>query len=132
VALEAATLQQVAGGRLVLGVGMGVPRDYSRFGEPEGWRERAERLEEGIALVSRLLAGEEVTTDLRDFRARAVADGASLDADLVLWTPEGPEGVDLDAYRDAGVTWWLQGEEQVRPDELRRRLEPGPPALSGC
>ena len=41
---------------------MGVPRDYARFGEASDWRERAERLEEGIALVSRLPAGEEVTT----------------------------------------------------------------------
>jgi hypothetical protein len=90
-------------------------------GDPRG-RDRAARL--GVE--------RPLPEDLRDFRARAVADGASVDADLVLWTPEGPEGVDLDAYRDAGVTWWLQGEEQVRPDELRRRLEAGPPALSGC
>lgn len=211
VALEAATLQQVAKGRLVLGVGMGVARDYARFGEPANWRGRAERLEEGIALLSRLLAGEEVTTsgghysldrvrltpasvpiwasgmwprrrsihgaryaqgffpimksvphdtagndprgrdreshlgvarpsptDLRDFRARALADGAVQNADIVLWTPDGSEGVDLEAYRDAGVTWWLQGEEQgahgaylagrgeAGVDEVRRLIEAGP------
>jgi alkanesulfonate monooxygenase SsuD/methylene tetrahydromethanopterin reductase-like flavin-dependent oxidoreductase (luciferase family) len=205
VALEAATLRQVAEGRLILGVGMGVPRDYARFGEPDNWRERAERLEEGVALVSRLLAGEEVTTsgrryaldrvrlasvsvpiwasgmwprrrpihgakhaqdffpitkslapearaaddprgsdsasrlgvtrprpdDMRSFLARAVEDGGPADADLVLWTPEGPHGVDLDAYRAAGVTWWLQGEEQVRVDELQGRIEAGPPNQPG-
>lgn len=203
VALEAATLQQVARGRLILGVGMGVPRDYARFGEPDGWRERAKRLEAGIELVSRLLTGEEVTfsgggysvdrvrlatarvpvwasgmwprrrpihgarhaqgyfpimqsaapearaaddprgrdrasrlgvtrplpDDMRAFLARAVEDGGDARADLVLWTPEGPEGVDLAAYRDAGVTWWLQGEEKVSADEVRGRIEAGPPAL---
>jgi hypothetical protein len=31
----------------------------------------------------------------------------------------------LDAYQDAGVTWWLEGEEDVRPHELRSRIETG-------
>lgn len=201
VALEAATLQKVTRGRLILGVGLGTARDFTRFGEAAGSRERAERLTEGVELVSRLLAGDEVTTagrhysldrvrltpasvpiwaggmwprrgpihgarfaqgfypvmrspappraagdprkrdrdaelgvarpsleDMCAFLARAIADGGPASADLVLWTPDGPDGVNLDMYRDAGVTWWLQGEEAVRPDELRRRIEAGPPA----
>ncbi|HTF39057.1 MAG TPA: hypothetical protein VK754_00495 [Propionibacteriaceae bacterium] len=56
-----------------------------------------------------------------------MADGGREHSDLILWTPpEGPDGVDLAEYADAGATWWLQGEELVRPNELRRRIALGP------
>ena len=51
VALAAATLQRVSGGRFVLGAGLGVVRDFERFGEDSGWRVRAELLEENLAAV---------------------------------------------------------------------------------
>ncbi|MFD5829721.1 LLM class flavin-dependent oxidoreductase [Lentzea sp. NPDC060358] len=57
VALEASTLQRLSGGRLVLGVGAGVPQDYSPFGERVS---RAEAMSEGVALVRALLSGEVV------------------------------------------------------------------------
>ncbi|GGU13927.1 LLM class flavin-dependent oxidoreductase [Lentzea flava] len=59
-ALEASTLQRLSSGRLVLGVGMGVPRDYTSFGEPSDARSRAARFSEGVELVQELLSGEPV------------------------------------------------------------------------
>jgi len=72
VALEAATLQQMCEGRLILGVGMGVPWDYERFGEPAGIAGRAARLEEGAGLLRRLLAGESVDHRGPTYEARGV------------------------------------------------------------
>ncbi|GLZ28325.1 luciferase-like protein [Lentzea sp. NBRC 105346] len=68
---EASTLQRLSGGRLILGVGMGVPRDYSSFGEPPQ-KGRASRLTEGVELVKKLLSGEEVQHDGEHFQASGV------------------------------------------------------------
>jgi alkanesulfonate monooxygenase SsuD/methylene tetrahydromethanopterin reductase-like flavin-dependent oxidoreductase (luciferase family) len=57
VALEASTLQRLSGGRLVLGVGAGVPDDFVPFGERVS---RAEALSEGVGLLRALLSGDEV------------------------------------------------------------------------
>jgi alkanesulfonate monooxygenase SsuD/methylene tetrahydromethanopterin reductase-like flavin-dependent oxidoreductase (luciferase family) len=57
VALEASTLQRLSGGRLVLGVGAGVPDDFVPFGERVS---RAEALSEGVELLRALLSGEVV------------------------------------------------------------------------
>src|SRR5437764_2243576 len=55
----ARAVDELSGGRLVLGVGAGwnVP-EHERFGIPlPGWRERFERLEEGIARIRQVFAG---------------------------------------------------------------------------
>ncbi|MEU0881300.1 LLM class flavin-dependent oxidoreductase [Lentzea sp. NPDC005914] len=57
VALEASTVQRLSGGRLVLGVGAGVPDDFVPFGERVS---RAEALSEGVELLRALLSGEPV------------------------------------------------------------------------
>ncbi|MGI5499533.1 LLM class flavin-dependent oxidoreductase [Lentzea sp. CA-135723] len=57
VALEASTLQRLSGGRLVLGVGAGVPQDFEPFGERVS---RARALSEGVELLRALLSGAEV------------------------------------------------------------------------
>lgn len=67
---EASTLQRLSGGRLILGVGMGVPRDYSSFGEP--LKGRARKLTEGVELVKKLLSGAEVQHDGEMFQAKDV------------------------------------------------------------
>ncbi len=45
---------------MVLGVGMGVSRDFTSFGEVSDARSRAARLTEGVELVQELLSGEPV------------------------------------------------------------------------
>ena len=60
VARQTASLQRFSGGRLVLGVGLGAPVewDFRFFGWPTDDRERAERLEEGLAVLRGLWSGE--------------------------------------------------------------------------
>ncbi|NKE61667.1 LLM class flavin-dependent oxidoreductase [Lentzea sp. PSKA42] len=69
VAQEASTLQRLSGGRLVLGVGAGVPQDYSPFGERVS---RAEAMSEGVELVRALLSGEVVDHRGAVFQASGV------------------------------------------------------------
>jgi alkanesulfonate monooxygenase SsuD/methylene tetrahydromethanopterin reductase-like flavin-dependent oxidoreductase (luciferase family) len=72
VAVEAATLARLAPGRFILGVGMGVPDDFARFGEETHWRARARKVDESLAFLRRAWAGENVGTD--DAPVRVVAE----------------------------------------------------------
>jgi alkanesulfonate monooxygenase SsuD/methylene tetrahydromethanopterin reductase-like flavin-dependent oxidoreductase (luciferase family) len=62
VAQEITTLDHLSGGRAVLGVGLGWPpeEEFVRFGEPSADNVRAERLDEGLDLISALWSGEHV------------------------------------------------------------------------
>jgi alkanesulfonate monooxygenase SsuD/methylene tetrahydromethanopterin reductase-like flavin-dependent oxidoreductase (luciferase family) len=66
-ARETVTLDHASNGRLVLGVGLGYPPDgeYAAFGEPSSDRERAERLDESLAVLTALWTGEAVDYDGR-------------------------------------------------------------------
>ncbi|MEU4242204.1 LLM class flavin-dependent oxidoreductase [Actinoplanes sp. NPDC026619] len=59
VASQVATLDQLSGGRAVLGIGVGaVDAGLPVTGEPTDLRERAARMDEGIDLIRALWAGE--------------------------------------------------------------------------
>jgi alkanesulfonate monooxygenase SsuD/methylene tetrahydromethanopterin reductase-like flavin-dependent oxidoreductase (luciferase family) len=61
-ARQTTTLDRLSGGRLVLGVGLGDPiaDEYGTFGEPTDRRVLAERLDEGLAVLTGLWSGEPV------------------------------------------------------------------------
>jgi alkanesulfonate monooxygenase SsuD/methylene tetrahydromethanopterin reductase-like flavin-dependent oxidoreductase (luciferase family) len=62
-ARQVAALDQLSGGRFVLGAGLGLDTsggELSRFGEELDDRVRAEMLDEGLALLGDLLAGRRV------------------------------------------------------------------------
>jgi probable F420-dependent oxidoreductase len=72
VAEDAATLDVLSGGRLELGVGVGYRRaEFEGFGVPLA--ERAERMEEAVPILRRLLRGERVSAEGRHHRVREVA-----------------------------------------------------------
>ena len=78
IAKKAATLDEVSGGRLILGLGAGWNKsEYAAFGYP--YDHRVSRFEEAFTIIRRLLNGEEV-----DFRG----DYYTLDDCLIV--PPGP------------------------------------------
>jgi alkanesulfonate monooxygenase SsuD/methylene tetrahydromethanopterin reductase-like flavin-dependent oxidoreductase (luciferase family) len=58
-ARESVSIDRLSGGRLVLGVGLGFPPDaeYAQFGEDPDPRIRAEKLDEGLAVLAGLWSG---------------------------------------------------------------------------
>jgi alkanesulfonate monooxygenase SsuD/methylene tetrahydromethanopterin reductase-like flavin-dependent oxidoreductase (luciferase family) len=74
-AQQVATLDVLSGGRVVFGAGLGgAASEFGRFGEPEDPKVRAELLDEGLDLLRRLWAGEEV----RRRGPHYVVDGVTL------------------------------------------------------
>jgi alkanesulfonate monooxygenase SsuD/methylene tetrahydromethanopterin reductase-like flavin-dependent oxidoreductase (luciferase family) len=72
-ARETVTLDHLSGGRLTLGVGLGVPAeaDFEPFGEATDPRVRAARLDEGLEVLAGLWSGEPVDVEGEHFRVRA-------------------------------------------------------------
>jgi alkanesulfonate monooxygenase SsuD/methylene tetrahydromethanopterin reductase-like flavin-dependent oxidoreductase (luciferase family) len=75
VARETVTLDHLAGGRLILGVGLGTPAadEYGTFGEPTDPRVRAARLDEGLEVLTRLWSGEPVSFHGEHYHLEEVA-----------------------------------------------------------
>jgi alkanesulfonate monooxygenase SsuD/methylene tetrahydromethanopterin reductase-like flavin-dependent oxidoreductase (luciferase family) len=71
VARQAATLDHLSGGRLVLGAGLGYsPTDFTPFGEEWDARSRAERLDEALAIIDGLWRGAPFSFAGRHFSVR--------------------------------------------------------------
>jgi alkanesulfonate monooxygenase SsuD/methylene tetrahydromethanopterin reductase-like flavin-dependent oxidoreductase (luciferase family) len=74
VARQAVAIDQLSGGRVVLGLGLGLDRsggELSRFGEEVDDRRRATMLDEGLEVLTGLLSGEPVTHEGEHYRVDA-------------------------------------------------------------
>ncbi|MFG2648112.1 LLM class flavin-dependent oxidoreductase [Streptomyces sp. NPDC048436] len=73
-ARQVATLDQLSGGRVIFGAGLGGPieDEYGSFGDLTDPVVLAERLDEGLGLLERYWSGEAVDHDGRHYQARDV------------------------------------------------------------
>ena len=73
-ARQVSTLDNLSGGRVIFGAGLGGPieDEYGSFGEPTDPRLLAELLDEGLDLLGRYWSGEAVTHEGRHFRVEDV------------------------------------------------------------
>ncbi len=125
---QAATLHHLSGGRFVLGVGSGDPQsaDVAGLGPPMSLRERADRLDEALALMRALWSGEPVSHEGRWYRVDGVRLGppSGRPHPVPVWvggalTRDGPVRRALAAdgaclYRVPPPGW-----EDVTPDDVR-------------
>ena len=74
-AREAVSLDQLSDGRVILGVGIGFPPEpeFAVFGEPTEAKVRAEMLDEGLEIITRLWTGEPVSFAGRHYQLEEVA-----------------------------------------------------------
>lgn len=79
-AKEVCTLDQLSGGRAVLGVGLGIPADaeYGAFGEPVAARTHAAMLDEALPLLDSFLRGERVDHEGEHYQVHAQLEPASV------------------------------------------------------
>ncbi|MBB5936148.1 LLM class flavin-dependent oxidoreductase [Streptomyces zagrosensis] len=73
-ARQVSTLDVLSGGRVILGVGLGGPieDEYGSFGESTNPKVLAERLDEGLELLTRYWSGESVTHHGRHYQVEDV------------------------------------------------------------
>lgn len=116
----AATLDDLSGGRLILGLGCGWHEpEYGAFGYP--FDHLVGRFEEDLAVISRLLRGEEVTTEgtwSRYDRAKLLPPPARRTPTLV--ASKGERMLRLTAqWSDAWNTAWFGSVDEVLRTRLR-------------
>jgi alkanesulfonate monooxygenase SsuD/methylene tetrahydromethanopterin reductase-like flavin-dependent oxidoreductase (luciferase family) len=66
------SLDLLSAGRLIFGTGLGIPSDFTPFGEPGSAKTRAAMTDEGLDLLTELWSGEEVTHRGQFYRAEGV------------------------------------------------------------
>jgi probable F420-dependent oxidoreductase len=120
-----ATLDRLSGGRVVLGAGVGgVPAEFAAIGDDAPPALRAERLDEGLSVLSALWSGEPVHHDGRHYRV----DGVTL-APLPVQRPRVPVwiGGNSRAALRRAARWdgWLKGG-----DDDQGRMTTSPESLA--
>lgn len=60
-ARQLTSLDLLSGGRMIFGTGLGIPSDFTPFGEPGSAKTRAAMTDEGLDLLTQLWSGAEVT-----------------------------------------------------------------------
>ncbi|HEX7163881.1 MAG TPA: LLM class flavin-dependent oxidoreductase [Trebonia sp.] len=112
------TVDRLSGGRAVMSVGLGaVHEGWTAFEADEGRRARAEKLDECLAIYDGLMRGQPFQYDGKHYRVRPT--------DHLVPEPE--------AWAAVGATWWIESWWSVERgpdglDEVRRRVEAGPPS----
>jgi alkanesulfonate monooxygenase SsuD/methylene tetrahydromethanopterin reductase-like flavin-dependent oxidoreductase (luciferase family) len=73
-ARQVSTLDNLSGGRVIFGAGLGGPieDEYGSFGEPTDAKLLAERLDDGLYLMDRYWSGESVTHEGRHYKVHDV------------------------------------------------------------
>jgi alkanesulfonate monooxygenase SsuD/methylene tetrahydromethanopterin reductase-like flavin-dependent oxidoreductase (luciferase family) len=66
------SLDILSAGRLIFGTGLGIPSDFIPFGEPGSAKTRAAMTDEGLALLTQLWSGQEVTHQGQFYQAQQV------------------------------------------------------------
>lgn len=127
VAHEVATLDQLSGGRMILGVGLGIDNDYSAFGHPTDLRWRAATVDAGIEALRGLWSGEPVSQDGDVVLDRASVLPRPVQAPLPIWTAirwpgSGAQGPIRRAARAQGVfpvlPKWQPPDAVLSPEDV--------------
>ena len=157
-AQQLATLEQLNGGRVVLGAGLGGnEKEFTAFGEDFDPHRRAKRLDDGLALVRELWEGpiwvgghsraalrraarwdgwipnslepHGMTMTAGELAEKIATIGRGDDFEIAFNGYSEP-GESVRVYAEAGATWWLENLHDLRGDveTLLARVEAGPPA----
>jgi probable F420-dependent oxidoreductase len=124
IANQAATLDEVSGGRLVLGLGAGWhDPEYEAFGYPTD--HKVSRFEEALEVIARLVRGEHVTFEGRYYAVRDAALAPAPERRIpVLVAGNGPRMLRLAArWADAWNTAWFDAPGDERLAERLRALD---------
>ena len=119
IAKKAATLDEVSGGRLILGLGAGWNEsEYAAFGYP--YENRVARFEEAFTIIRRLLSGEEIDFQGEFYSAQdclIVPPGPRPDGIPLMVGSAGPRMLDITVpYIQSWNAWYAWFGN--RPDQL--------------
>jgi alkanesulfonate monooxygenase SsuD/methylene tetrahydromethanopterin reductase-like flavin-dependent oxidoreductase (luciferase family) len=120
-ATTVSSLSHLTRAGLVLGVGIGgVPGEFAAFGEPSDPRERAERLDEGLKVISDLWSGREVNHRGRHYSVDGVSFSPTPPEHIPIWVGGNSKPAVARASRWDG--WFADScdaiEMTMEPDEF--------------
>jgi alkanesulfonate monooxygenase SsuD/methylene tetrahydromethanopterin reductase-like flavin-dependent oxidoreductase (luciferase family) len=125
VAREAAGIDRLSGGRLVVGFGIGDANDpgFTHTGEPIDDRTRAELLDEGLEIVAGLWSGEPFSYEGKHYRLREATFRPRLVAQprIPIWIGGGypnPRAIERSLRWD-GACMYHREERPLAADEVR-------------